>query len=122
MTDKGIRNGGNVVGLDRFTAKANGVLVLLIAAVKDAESEKLIEPKLAKFMDDVDAYSAALRLKWEWRYLNYASGMQDVVASYGTKVISKIRAVANKYDPQGVFQNLRASGLKIPMDITKDEL
>ncbi|OAA74567.1 FAD binding domain-containing protein [Akanthomyces lecanii RCEF 1005] len=122
MTDKGIRNGGNVVGLDRFTARANGVLVLLIAAVKDAEPEKLIEPKLAKFMDDVDADSAALRLKWEWRYLNYASGMQDVVASYGTKVISKIRAVANKYDPQGVFQNLRASGFKIPRDITKDEL
>lgn len=122
MTDKGVKNGGNVVGLDRFTDKANGILVLLIAAVKDAESEKLIEPRLARFMDDLDAYSAALKLKWEWTYLNYASGVQDVVASYGAKAILKIRAATNKYDPQGVFQKLRASGFKIPKDFSRDEL
>lgn len=122
MADKGIQKGGNVVGLDRFTEKTNGILLLVVAAVKDAESEKLVTPKLAKFMDDVDAYSASLKLKWKWRYLDYASGVQDAIASYGTKAISKIRAAADKYDPHGVFQSLRASGFKIPKDYRKSEL
>ncbi|KAJ3499287.1 hypothetical protein NLG97_g454 [Lecanicillium saksenae] len=122
MTDKGTQNGGNVIGLERFTAHANGLVLLVTASVKDAESERLIVPKLAKFMDDVDAYSASLRLKWDWRYLNYARGDQDAIASYGALSIGKIRAAANKYDPKGVFQNLRASGFKIPEDFTKTEL
>ncbi|KAJ6787511.1 hypothetical protein PWT90_02274 [Aphanocladium album] len=122
MTDKGTQRGGNVIGLERFTANANGLLLLVTASVKDSESERLIVPKLAKFMDDVDAYSASLKLKWNWRYLNYARGDQDAIATYGAPSIGKIRAAADKYDPRGVFQNLRASGFKIPEDLTKTEL
>lgn len=122
MVDKGIEKGGNVIGMERYTPHANGMNLLITASIKDAESEKLVIPQLAKFMDDVDAYAKSLKLQWDWRYLNYARGSQDAIASYGRDAIAKIRAAATKYDPQGVFQNLRASGFKIPEDFTKTEL
>ncbi|KAM3461901.1 hypothetical protein NHJ6243_004513 [Beauveria neobassiana] len=123
MTDKGIQKGGNVIGLERFTAKSNGILMLILVTVKDAESEKLIVPRVEKFTDDVDLYAASLKLKWEWRYLNYACAVQDAIASYGTRSVSMIRAAAEKYDASAVFQSLRVSGFKIPKDhYSKTEL
>ncbi|KAM3451773.1 hypothetical protein MY3296_005053 [Beauveria thailandica] len=122
MTDKGIQKGGNVIALERFTDKSNGILMLVLVTVKDAEAEKVIVPRVERLMHHVDLYSASLKLKWEWRYLNYACAVQDAIASYGTKSVAKIRAAADKYDPYGVFQSLRVSGFKIPKDHSKTEL
>ncbi|KAJ6785623.1 hypothetical protein PWT90_00496 [Aphanocladium album] len=123
MVDKGIQNGRNVIGLDRFTADGtNGILLLVTASVKDSESEKLVIPRLSRFLDDVDGYAASLKLRWNWRYLNYARGVQNAIASYGDENISAIRAAAAKYDPRKVFQRLRGSGFKIPKRCTRPEL
>jgi FAD/FMN-containing dehydrogenase len=38
--------------------------------------------------------------------MNYASQFQDVVASYGKENQERLKRVARKYDPTGVFQRL----------------
>lgn len=46
-------------------------------------------------------------------YLDYADKTQDPLASYGSDNIAKMKAVAKKYDPSGVFQDLVPGGFKI---------
>lgn len=48
-----------------------------------------------------------------FRYLNYADGSQDPLASYGADNIRKMKAAAAKYDPNGVFQKRVPGGFKI---------
>jgi FAD/FMN-containing dehydrogenase len=114
--EKGVANGGNVMGLDHYLDDGNGILFLIILAINGAEAERSAVPKLEAFVREVEAYAESLGLKREWKYLNYAHGSQDAIATFGDEAINKLRAASAKYDPDGVFQNLRASGFKIPQD------
>jgi hypothetical protein len=40
-------------------------------------------------------------------YMNYASQFQSVVPSYGAVNHAKLVSIANKYDPERVFQTLQ---------------
>lgn len=46
----------------------------------------------------------------DFRYSNYASRDQDPLASYGHQNMEKLRDVARRYDPEGVFQRLQFGG------------
>lgn len=50
----------------------------------------------------------------KFRYLNYAASWQDPLASYGEESVEFLREVAERYDPEGVFQELCPGGFKIP--------
>lgn len=41
------------------------------------------------------------------------TNFQDPLGSYGPRNVAKIREVAKKYDPKGVFQNKAPGGFKI---------
>ncbi|KAH7319944.1 FAD binding domain-containing protein [Stachybotrys elegans] len=115
IAEKGVQNGGNVMGLDAYTEDGNGIMFLLTLALTGTEAhEEAALPLMAAFIDDLDAYSDSLGLKWDWKYLNYAHSSQDVIASFGEEAVAKIKAASAKYDPNGVFQKLRGSGFKIP--------
>ncbi|KAE8350521.1 hypothetical protein BDV28DRAFT_138946 [Aspergillus coremiiformis] len=43
-------------------------------------------------------------------YSNYASLDQDPIAGYGAENVARLKAVAAKYDPDGVFQTLQNGG------------
>lgn len=43
-------------------------------------------------------------------YSNYASRDQDPLASYGAENVRKLKDIARRYDPQGVFQHLQYDG------------
>lgn len=43
-------------------------------------------------------------------YSNYASRDQDPLASYGAENVKKLKEIAQKYDPDGVFQRLQYDG------------
>lgn len=122
MADKGIKNGGNSVDLNRFTDKHNGILFLVTTAVKDAKSEQLVLPRISTFVDEVESYAKSLGLYWDWKYLNYARGSQDAIASYGDASMTKLCATAAKYDPNSVFQKLRGSGFKLHCEERYTEL
>ncbi|KAI3316704.1 hypothetical protein HD806DRAFT_541991 [Xylariaceae sp. AK1471] len=49
----------------------------------------------------------------EWTCLDYADKSQDPLASYGVENINRLKAIAAKYDPDQVFQELCSGGFKI---------
>lgn len=49
----------------------------------------------------------------EFRYLNYSDISDDPLGTYGDDNVKKMREVANKYDPTGVFQTRVPGGFKI---------
>ncbi|KAI1307069.1 FAD binding domain-containing protein [Xylaria venustula] len=114
MVSHAAANGGNVLGLEQRVKNGNGVLFNAVVSFSGAENEKATLPLMNEWLDSVDEFAREEDLSLHWRYLNYADGDQDPIASYGRKSVEKIRATATKYDPNGVFQKLRMSGFKIP--------
>jgi len=49
----------------------------------------------------------------DYLYLNYADKDQDPLSGYGQEKVEFMKAVAEKYDPEGVYQNLMPGGFKI---------
>ncbi|CAH0045751.1 unnamed protein product [Clonostachys solani] len=116
IIEKSIAKGGNVMGLDRYVDDGNGILFLLIVSTDHAEVERLAIPRAEALVRDVEAYAKELDLEREWKYLNYAHGSQDAIATVGEEALGKLQAASAKYDPHRVFQRLRTSGFKIPRD------
>ncbi|KAK4148251.1 FAD binding domain-containing protein [Dichotomopilus funicola] len=116
IADHGIQRGGNVMGLDYWIQKSgsHGVLFLAELGLHGAENEKKAYPIVRAWAAAVEAYARDLGVGWGWQYLNYAGAEQDPLATIGPHALGKLRAAANKYDPDRVFQRLRASGFKIP--------
>ena len=46
-------------------------------------------------------------------YLNYAGEFQDPLGGYAKANVEKLKALARKYDPKGVFQKLVKGGYKL---------
>ena len=114
IVEKGVERGGNVLGLENYVKDGNGIMFLVTLAIKGYENEVAAQPLVKAYVEELDAYSDSLGLKWDWKYLNYAHKSQDVIGSYGEEAVSFLRQVSKKYDPKGVFQKLRGSGFKIP--------
>lgn len=114
IVDKGVANGGNILGLESYVDEGNGIMFLVTLAINGAEAEALALPLVAAYLEDIDAYSESLGLKWDWKYLNYAHSSQEVIETFGKEAVEKLQRASAKYDPQGVFQKLRVSGFKIP--------
>lgn len=46
----------------------------------------------------------------DFKYSNYASRDQNPLASYGSVNMEKLKAIARRYDPEAVFQQLQYGG------------
>ncbi|KAI8212055.1 Bifunctional solanapyrone synthase [Colletotrichum sp. SAR 10_76] len=115
IVEKGVQNGGNIMGLDHYIQRGNGIMFLLTFAINGADKEAIAFPLIKAYIDDVEAHAVSLGVAWEWKYLNYAHKVQDAISTFGEAAVSKLKAASAKYDPSGVFQNLRRSGFKIPV-------
>ncbi|KAH7014373.1 uncharacterized protein B0I36DRAFT_369336 [Microdochium trichocladiopsis] len=107
--------GGNVLGLDSVVADGPAVMCMLSLTVEMTDLQEALLPLALDLRDEIVAYADGKGLNKNWRYAPYAWGNQDPLADYGTENIALIKAAAGKYDPDGVFQTLRASGFKIPV-------
>ncbi|KAF5620757.1 nicotine oxidase [Fusarium tjaetaba] len=114
IAEKGVKNGGNVMGLDKYTEDGDGIMFLLTWAAKGEASEEAAFPLLKAYMDDIETKAKEMDAWWAWKFINYAHLTQDPLATIGDEALAKLRAASKKYDPQGVFQKLRSSGVKIP--------
>lgn len=116
IVEHSLERGGNVLGLEHVVSPDEpSALMWLIAVTCDTEENQAkIHPLSVEYRDAVDAYATELGINKGWRFLNYALGDQDPIASYGEESVAFVRAAAQKYDPEGVFQKLRGSGFKIP--------
>ncbi|KAJ8124926.1 hypothetical protein O1611_g8715 [Lasiodiplodia mahajangana] len=116
MISQAAASGGNMLGLEERVKDGNGVLFNAAVVLSGDESEEAAAiPLVHEWLGSMDGFAREEDLGWDWRYLNYANGDQDPIASYGLESVQTLRAVAVKYDPQGVFQRLRRSGFKIPI-------
>ena len=106
--------GNNVLGLEERVADGPGFMFLMYFGVESAEHEAEALPYIENFFKEVEEYADSLDANWNWSYLNYAHSKQDPIAGYGDENIALLKETSKKYDPEGVFQNLRQSGFKIP--------
>lgn len=72
---------------------------------------------------EITSYAASSGADNSYIYLNYASKEQNPLEGYGSDSLAKIRAVAEKYDPNRVFQYMMLGGFKVsrvglPLTIT----
>ncbi len=67
----------------------------------------------AEWVDKVTSAAKLLKTHEDFVYLNLAAQFQDPFRAYGEDNVQYIRRVAEKYDPDGVFQLLTPGGFKI---------
>jgi hypothetical protein len=105
------KNGGNALGL---SAK-NGPLILLNLAYMWSNSSD--DQKVLQANQNIVKRTVAQSKKWglnsEYIYMNYASQFQDVIGSYGSQNVRRLKQVSHKYDPDGVFQTLQPGYFKL---------
>ncbi|KAI4593428.1 hypothetical protein KJ359_009318 [Pestalotiopsis sp. 9143b] len=110
--------GLNSLGLENDVAASGGrpgIMSSITMSMTSSEWEAEMYALALEAEKDMEEYAASMdNGLWEWRYLNYADFTYDPIASYGEESVDRIRQVSHQYDPDGVFQNLRKSGFKIP--------
>ncbi|KAI0532201.1 FAD-binding domain-containing protein [Xylaria digitata] len=111
----GRERGGNMFGVDKL--EENAVILLGSLAVNGLDQEALGREKMLAWKDDLERYTMETDTYVPYRYLNYADGSQDVVASYGTENVLTMMAVSRAYDPDGFFQRRVPGGFKIPKSV-----
>lgn len=111
----GRARGDNVLGLDASVAADddNAILWLGLVTVRTEAQEALARVHMAAAAARIEDFATAVDGNVAWRYLNYADPSQDPLKTYGGDNVDYIRAVAAKYDPQGVFQKRIPGGFKI---------
>lgn len=103
--------GGNVMGLDKLDK--NVIMLNFNVAVRTADKKAIARPLLRSYGERMQEFAASKDGLVDWQYLNYADSYQDPLGSYGSENVEKLRAVARKFDPQGVFQTKVPGGFKI---------
>ncbi|WAO95526.1 FAD-binding PCMH-type domain-containing protein [Fusarium falciforme] len=106
--------GGNVLGLEDVVADGPALNWLIAVTVDTAGNQKKIAHLTLEYRNAINKYATSIGANKNWEYLNYALGDQNPIKHYGSESVRYLQAASKKYDPQRVFQKLRASGFKIP--------
>lgn len=93
--------------------KENALLWLITGSTKTAEEHVIMQQKLTAFSASLEKFGEKRGSSVGWRYLNYVDQSQDPLGSYGGENVRFMRGVAEKYDPEGVFQGKVGSGWKV---------
>ncbi|KAH9908353.1 FAD-binding domain-containing protein [Xylariomycetidae sp. FL2044] len=105
------QGGGNVLGI----GAADGPLmsILLLMYWKNVSDDEAILGTARGVIEAIDADAAARGTAVPYKYLNYAFGFQDPIASYGAENKKMMQDVSRKYDPEGLFQKNAVGGFKL---------
>lgn len=98
------REGGNCLPLKEDEAPY--INVLIPTAWVHEKDDDLVLSISRKIMDSAVEEGKRRGLFVEYMYMNYGSAYQDVLKGYGKENYEKLKGVAAKYDPEGVFQTL----------------
>ncbi|KKY16132.1 putative fad binding domain containing protein [Diplodia seriata] len=111
FAELGVERGGNMLGLDQ--SPENHILFMSYCGWKGAEKDKMFEDAERELMTELKAFSKSKGKDHPYIYLPYAYSDQKPLESYPLVNIERIRAMAQKYDPEGVFQTMVPGGFKI---------
>ncbi|KAI1366793.1 hypothetical protein F5Y08DRAFT_119098 [Xylaria arbuscula] len=117
ISQHSVRAGGNIMGLeDNNGGEDGGILFQALIQMKTEEQHVFGYAQLKAYVERVREFAASMEGGGllPWLYMNYADKSQDVLASYGPKNVKKMREVADRYDPDTVFQTLCPGGWKLP--------
>lgn len=105
------RAGGNCIGLQ----DEDRPLLLVNPTVRwlNAIDDDLVMSVYANIVARSNEAARVRGLQHAYLYMNYASQFQDPITGYGRMERERLRAVARKYDPDGVFQTLNPGHFKI---------
>ncbi|KAF7540345.1 hypothetical protein G7054_g1500 [Neopestalotiopsis clavispora] len=103
--------GGNMMGLEQV--RSDSVLAVVAVEGNTPGFHDTAFPILSVAVQELEDFAKQVNGHVGFRYLNYADGSQDPLASYGADNIRKMKAAAAKYDPNGVFQKRVPGGFKI---------
>ncbi|KAL6709245.1 hypothetical protein ACN47E_001652 [Coniothyrium glycines] len=107
--------GGNALGL----SEADGPLLIVqlglswAANATTAADDDAIIALGETFVAELKQWSVDKGLAHRYIYMNYAGQNQDVFAGYGPENQARLKRVAKKYDPEGIFQGLLPGGKKL---------
>lgn len=105
------KNGGNPLGLSE--AAGPFLLVNLNMMWTNPADEARVLTVNANVVRRADALAKQRNLYEDYLYMNYASQFQAVIPSYGASNQQRLKQVAAKYDPTGVYQNLQPGYFKL---------
>ncbi len=103
INEIGIKNGGNVLGLDRV---GNSINFVLLFQWKDPSQDKFLQKFSDSILSNVTTYLKSVNGFRNWQFAGLSSADQDVIGSYGQKNVDFLKGVSKKYDPEQVFQKL----------------
>lgn len=86
------------------TPERDLLFLQIIFTFEDASADAGFEEALKDFLKLFEDAAREEGVLHRFKYLNFAASFQDPFAGYGSEELDKLRAVAGKYDPEGVFQ------------------
>ncbi|KAL5116512.1 hypothetical protein ACEQ8H_005633 [Pleosporales sp. CAS-2024a] len=89
------------------------VFLQVVFSFDDAQAMPGLDKALKDLIEVVEELTRAQGVYHAYKYLNFAAWFQDPLGSYGTESKRKLRQVASKYDPSGVFQRQVPGGFKL---------
>jgi hypothetical protein len=104
------KEGGNALGL----SPRGGPILLMNPTCRwdNIEDDERVLQANANVVKRMQEEAKRRNMVSGYLYMNYASQFQDVIASYGDSA-HKLKSIARKYDPTGVFQTLQPGYFKL---------
>lgn len=90
------------------------VIVELFASWTSAADDTLVNSTLQALLEAIDSQARGLGGHDPYLFANYAGKDQEVIASYGTASVERMRRVSQAVDPKGIWRKLVPGGYKIP--------
>nr|AGK29871.1 FAD-binding protein [Volvariella volvacea] len=112
MVQKGIENGGNVLGLEGIEETLS--IQYFGVTAKNLEDSEALFAAHDEFVESIRQLAQERGRLHRYIMWNYSAFNQPVIGSYGAENIQFLQEVAAAYDPNGVFQNL-VGGQKLPL-------
>jgi len=109
VVDEGRKKGGNAMGFERINQQWLGLTTGWDTADDDSVGNKVA----MELGSQLDAHVMESGGVVSYQFMNDAGADQDVMSSYGAENHQRLRSVAKKYDPTGVFQRLEPGGYKL---------
>ncbi|KAI3329680.1 hypothetical protein F4824DRAFT_516653 [Ustulina deusta] len=105
-------NIGNIMGVEN--QPVDGLMFVAVVMVKTPEQNSFAYEKVRAWVEALRAFASNIENGiLPWLYMNYADKSQPVLQSYGPDNVRRMKQVAAKYDPKGVFQRLCPGGFKL---------
>lgn len=102
----------NALGLADRTESL--VIVELFASWANAADDALVSRTVLTLLEAINNQAKELGGFDPYLFANYAGKNQDVIGSYGSATVARMKQVRQEVDPKGVFTKLVPGGYKIP--------